>query len=72
MSEGTKKWELLTDVDFIGSEIAGTDLVGFLEFADDVWLVCSHREGSSGSEPSELSSPVSHPSEPPDLDAIPF
>lgn len=72
MNEDTRTWELLTDVDFIGSEIPGTALVGFLEFADDVWLVCSHQEGSCDSEPSGLSSPVLHPSEPPDWDAIPF
>lgn len=72
MTEDTRRWELLTDVDFIGSEIPGTALVGFLEFADDVWLVCSHQEASYASEPSELSSPVPHPSEPPDLDGIPF
>ena len=52
---GSKKWELLADVDYIGSGIPDTALVGFLEFKDDVWLVCSHQEESSGSELSQLS-----------------
>lgn len=72
MNGDTRTWELLTDEDFIGSEIPGTALVGFLEFADDVWLVCSHQEGSSGFEPSESSNQAPHPTEPLDLDGIPF
>lgn len=72
MSNGERTWELLTDVDFIGSTTPGTALAGFLEFADDVWLVCSHQEASSDS----ALSPPSHMDrpdyEPLDLDEIPF
>lgn len=72
MSEGTKKWELLTDVEYIGSGIPDTALVGFFEFKDDVWLVCSHQEDSSGSELLPPSQSGTQDSVLWDLDDIPF
>lgn len=72
MSGENRKWEFLTDVDFIGSSVPGTALVGFLEFTDDVWLVCSHQEESCGSELSPSSHTDKQDSGLSDWDDIPF
>lgn len=72
LGEEPKRWELLTDDAFIGSGIDSTALVGFLEFKDDCWLVCSLQGESSGSEDLQLSSGQTPLIGQQDLDDIPF
>ena len=69
MSKSTRRWELVADVDFIGSETAGADLAGFLEFVDDIWLICSCQGDSCAPEPLESNVDKTHVLE--DVDKCP-
>lgn len=48
MNPGERRWEIMEDTDFIGSQIDDSAELGFYEFTDGVLLVASVTEDCSG------------------------
>lgn len=66
------RWELVPDTEFILCGTERMDLVGYLEFTDDVLCVCLHHGESSGASDSMSEDTVNGLELDLDLDDIPF